>query len=189
MKAAIVLLANAVVQNTIRRMVFELNTRYQTEFFAALLPAHISLKQPFIFEDMDVLERYFDGLAGRIAPFEIALDRVYYQEWSGSAILGLDVVETPRLRELHNRVNAELSGLFADTRADHDGSGYHFHMTIELGAVDPQNGFKAYFDALPEKQVNIRYTVSELGLFYYAGDVIRPGSFIHYRTQPLTARP
>jgi 2'-5' RNA ligase len=189
MKAAIVLLANAAVQNTIRRMVFELNTRYQTEFFAALLPAHVSLKQPFVFEDMAVLERYFDGLAASTAPFEIQLDRVYYEEWSGSAILGLNVLETPRLRALHNQLNAELAGLVADARANHDGSGYHFHMTVELGPVGATNGFKATFDALPDPRVNLRYTVSELGLFYYAGDVIRPGSFIHYRTQPLGRNP
>ncbi len=186
MKAAIVLLSNSAIQNFIRRMVYELNARYQTEFFAALVPSHISLKQPFVFEDMDVLERYFDGLAAQIAPFEITLGRVYYEEWSGSGILGLDVVETPRLRALHERLNLELSQLFVDTHANHDGDAYHFHMTIELGRVSAENGFKAYFDALPDKAVNLRYTVTELAMFYYAGDVIKPGSFIHYRTQPLT---
>jgi len=188
MKAAIVVLANPAIQNIIRRMAFELNARYHTQFFAALLPAHISLKQPFVFEDMAVLEHYFDELAGRIAPFEIALERVYYEEWSGSAILGLSVVEMPRLRELHNQLNTELSDLFSDTRANHDGSGYHFHMTVELGPLSAENGIKAYFDALAEKQVNLRYTVTELALFYYAGELIRPGSFILYRTQPLTGR-
>ena len=135
---------------------------------------------------MDVLEHYFDGLAAQIAPFEIALQRVYYEEWSGSAILGLDVLETPRLRALHNQLNQDLSRLFRDTRANHDGSGYHFHMTIELGPVGAENGFKAYFEAMPDKQLDLRYTVTELAMFYYAGEVIKPGSFIHYRTQPLT---
>jgi 2'-5' RNA ligase len=188
MKAAIVVLADPAIQNILRRMVFELNCRTHTRFFAALLPAHVSLKQPFVFEDMAVLERYFDELARRTAPFEIALDRVYYEEWSGHAIVGLSVVETPVLRELHNQLNAELSDLFRDTRANHDGSGYHFHMTVELSPVGAENGFKAYFDSLAEKQVNLHYTAAELALFYYAVDVIEPGSFIHYRTQPLTGR-
>ena len=54
MKAAIVLLASTPIQNFIRRIVFELNANYGAAFFASLLPSHVSLKQPFAFEDMDV---------------------------------------------------------------------------------------------------------------------------------------
>ncbi len=185
MKAAIVLLANSAIQNVVRRMVFDLSDRYAIPFFAALLPAHISLKQPFVFEDMAALEPYFDGLAASIAPFEICLDRVYYEEWSGNAILGLNVVETPSLRALHDRLNAELRELVADPTANHDGSAYHFHLTVELGSTGAENGFKDYFETLADQKVDFRYTVTELAMFYYAGDVIRPGSFIHYRTQTL----
>jgi 2'-5' RNA ligase len=188
MKAAIVLLANATVQNSLRRRLFELSVHRPVEFFAALLPAHVSLKQPFTFEDMDQLEGYFDGLAARTPPLDVELDRVYYEEWNESAILGLNVVETPRLRALHNQLNAELGSLLVDARANHDGAGYHFHMTIELGAAGAGNAFKTYFDALPDPRISLRFSATELGLFYYAGEMIRPGSFIHYRTQPLTGR-
>ena len=94
MKAAIVLLANTPIQNFIRRIVFELNAKYQVVFYASLLPSDVSLKQPFAFEDMDVLEKYFDALTARTPPFDLLLDRFYCEEWAGFGILGLNVVET-----------------------------------------------------------------------------------------------
>jgi hypothetical protein len=186
MKAAIVLLADQPVQNLARRMVFELNTRYDVPFFASLLPSHVSLKQPFAFEDMDVLETYFDGLAARIAPLEITLDRLYCETWSGYGIIGMNVVETPRLRALHDQINEELTGLFRDTRAPHDGSGYHFHLTVEMGKLGETNPFGLYYDGLPgDKRLDLRFTARELGLFFYPERGGETGSFITYRVQPL----
>ena len=75
MKAAIALLANYQAQNFARRIVFELEQTHQIDFLASLLPAHISLKQPFSFEDMGRLEGFFDSLAARIAPFQIEFHR------------------------------------------------------------------------------------------------------------------
>ena len=188
MKAAIVLLANTLIQNFIRRNVFELNAKYQVPFFAALLPAHVSLKQPFAFEDMDVLENYFNSLAVRTAPFELQLDRFYSEEWADFGILGLNVIETPILRGLHNQVNDELSGLFKDTRAAHDGSDYRFHMTIEMGKVKGANPFKTYFDGLADIKVDFTYRVNELALFYYPDEANNAGPFINYRVMPLSGR-
>ena len=185
MKAAIVLLANTPTQNFNRRIVFELNTKYQVAFYASLLPSHVSLKQPFTFEDMDVLENYFDGLAARTPPFDITLDRFYSEEWAGYGILGLNVVESPILCGLHNRLNDELSRLFKDTRAAHDGSEYHFHMTIEMGKVEGLNPFQAYFDGLADRQVNFTYRVKEMALFYYAEEAGRGVTFINYRVMSL----
>jgi hypothetical protein len=60
MKAAIALLANREIQNYARRIVFDLNRKYGIRLLASLLPAHISLKQPFSFDSMEKLEKYFD---------------------------------------------------------------------------------------------------------------------------------
>lgn len=185
MKAAIVLLSDDAVQNTARRAVFWLNTRYNIPFYVSLLPSHVSLKQPFAFESMDVLEEYFDGLAARIAPLEINLDQFYYGEWSGYGILGMHVVETPELRRLHNMINEELRGLFEDTRAPHDGDEYSFHLTIEMGKVGGENAFKTYYDSLPDHQLNLKFTARKLALFFYPDDAITTGTFITYRVQPL----
>lgn len=186
MKAAIVLLADYAVQNTARKTVFWLNSRFNVPFYASLLPAHVSLKQPFAFESMEVLEQYFDALAARAAPLEITLDHLYYGEWSGHGILGMHVVETPELRRLHNLLNAELPGLFKDTSAPHDGAEYSFHLTIEMGKVEGANGFKEYYDSLPDHNLNLKFTARELALFYYAESPIAAGSFTTYRIRPLT---
>ena len=56
MKAAIALLTDYRIQNFVRKIVFDLNRKYNIDFLASLLPAHISLKQPFYFESMEKLE-------------------------------------------------------------------------------------------------------------------------------------
>ena len=183
MKAAIAILADYQAQNFVRRMTFELDQTYRVDFLASLLPAHISLKQPFSFENMDRLESYFDWLASQIAPFQIELDQIYNTDWDGYGILGINVRETETLRELHNQLNRELSELFVDTSAPHDGAGYHFHMTIELGKVEDQNPYRDYFERLESRTVNLAYQAKEIALFYYPGN---QESFICYKVLPLT---
>ena len=153
MKAAIALLADYQVQNYIRRIVFELEQETKIDFLASLLPAHISLKQPFSFENMERLEEYFDSLSARIIPFRVDLNEIYYTEWDGYGILGIDVKETGTLRRLHNQLNRELSTLFLDTSAPHDGDEYRFHMTIELGKVEKLNPYQAYFEKIEDRKV------------------------------------
>lgn len=184
MKAAIVLLADYQAQNFVRSIVFDLEQEYQIDFLASLLPAHISLKQPFSFENMDTLEVYFDSLAAQISSFQIELDEIYYTGWDEYGILGINVVETKPLRRLHNQLNRELSTLFLDTSAPHDGDRYHFHMTIELGKVEKWNPYQAYFEQLEDKKVNMAFQTEEIALFYYTGEEHR--SFICYKVLPLT---
>jgi 2'-5' RNA ligase len=132
-----------------------------------------------------VLDHYVEGLAASISPFSIELDRFYYDEWGESGILGLNVVETPRLRELHNRLNRELSQQVHDSSANHDGSGYHFHLTIEMGSISSVNPFREYYESLQESRVNRSFTARELGVFYYSDENHRPGSFLVYKVLPL----
>ncbi|MBN1874339.1 MAG: 2'-5' RNA ligase family protein [Anaerolineae bacterium] len=186
MKAAIALPADYTVQNYVRKIVAILSQNYNIPFFGSLLPAHVSLKQPFTFESMEKLEHYFDMLAAQIAPFTIELSDIYCAEWSGYGILGLNVVETPPLRQLHNQINRELGELFEDTSAPHDGDLYHFHLTIEMGRTDRGNPYKAYFDQLTDKRANLRFTAQTLALFYYTGETYDCGSFIVYKVLPLT---
>jgi 2'-5' RNA ligase len=186
MKAAIALLANHETQNAVRRHVFDLAQAHPVRFLASLLPAHISLKQPFTFERMDALEQYFDSLAARIAPFAVELDRIYYTEWSGYGILGLNVIETPKLRGLHNQINRELAQVVADPSAPHDGDSYHFHMTIEMGPLEPANPFRAYYDRINNKAPRIAFQAEQLALFYYPDR--EPNQYITYRIQPLAGQ-
>ena len=183
MKAAIALLADYQAYNFVRRIVFALEQESQIDFLASLLPVHISLKQPFSFESMQRLEGYFDSLAAQTAPFQIELDEIYYTEWNRYGVLGINVKETETLRGLHNQLNHELSALFVDTSAPHDGDGYHFHMTIELGELDSRNPYRACYEGLEDRKVNLSFLAKEIALFYYPGD---QHSFICYKVLPLT---
>ena len=186
MKAAVVLLADYKTQNFARRILFELEQEYQIDYLASLLPAHVSLKQPFSFENMETLENYFDLLATQIAPFKIQLNEIYYAEWSGYGILGVNVNETDTLRKLHVQLNRELSKLFTDTSAPHDGDGYKFHMTIEMGNVKKSNPFRTYYNKIKDKKLNLSFMAEHIALFYYTGEDHL--SFINYKVLPLTGR-
>lgn len=186
MKAAIALLSDYFVQNAVRRMVYEISRHAEIEFFGSLLPAHVSLKQPFTVESMDALESWFEAFSKGVAPFHVELDQVYYSEWNEYAIVGLNVHETPILRSLHNQINRELKEFIHDPTAPHDGDKYHFHLTIELGKVGKVNPFQQFYKSLPEKHVNFSFTAESIALFFYADRAIQPGSFICYKVLPLT---
>ena len=185
MKAAIALLSDYTVQNAVRRMVYEIRGHAEIEFLGSLLPAHVSLKQPFAFESMDALEGWFDSFSKRVSPFRVGLDHVYYDVWDNFAIIGLSVNETPALRELHNRINHELKEVVSDPSAAHDGDEYRFHLTIELGKVGGINPFRQFYEALPEKQVALSFVAEQIALFYYADGPIEKGSFICFKVLPL----
>ena len=188
MKAAVALLSDHHVQNVARKMVYEISRLGEVRFFGSLLPAHVSLKQPFPFEDMDALEEWFETFSGQIHPFRIELDHIYYEQWDDFAIVGLDVRETPLLRALHNQINRELKKLFRDPSAPHDGDEYHFHLTVELGRTGNTNPFKQFYEALSEKQVSLSFQAKQIALFLYPYEPIEPGSFICYQILPLTGK-
>lgn len=186
MKAAIALLSDHHIQNIARKMVYEINQRAGVEFLGSLLPAHVSLKQPFTFESMDVLEDWFESFSKRVQPFRIELECVYYDEWDDYAIISFEVRETRALRTLHEQINHELKDVVPDPSAPHDGDEYRFHLTIELGKVQSSNPFKQVYESLPEKNVDLSFMAERLALFFYADRVIGPGSFICYKILPLT---
>jgi 2'-5' RNA ligase len=138
---------------------------------------------------MDVLEIWFDSFSKQVAPFQIELDHVYYEQWDNYAIVGLGVRETPTLRALHNQINHELKRVVNDPSAPHDGEEYRFHLTIELGKVGPINPFQRFYQSLPEKHVELSFLAEHLAIFFYAEKTIGPGSFICYKVLPLTASP
>lgn len=185
MKAAIALLSDFHVQNIARRMVYEIQQHARIRFLGSLLPAHVSLKQPFSFENMEDLETWFESFSQEVHPFRIDLERIYYEEWDRYAIIGFEVLETPILRSLHDRINQELKNLVIDPSAPHDGEEYRFHLTVELGEVGDTNPFKQFFDSLPEKQVYLSFLAEYIALFFYADGPIETGSFICYKVLPL----
>jgi len=137
---------------------------------------------------MDEMDDWFEAFSKQVTPFRIDLENVYYGEWDNYAIVGFEVLETPTLRHLHDRINRELKDRVLDPSAPHDGDEYRFHLTVDLGEVGSTNPFKQFYESLPEKEVALSFTASQLALFFYADGSIEPGTFICYKVLPLTGK-
>ena len=97
-------------------------------FYAAQLPPHISLKQPFEIDDLKKAEDYFDKLSKTIKPFSVTIGQTFV--WKN--VFAFEVIENPKLRECHNKINRELKEIFENPSALHDGDSYAFHATIAI---------------------------------------------------------
>ncbi len=161
MKAGLALLTDRTVENAVNRLAWDINQRWQTGLMARAYPAHISLKQPCEIGDrLAEMEAFMARFAASIPPLPIELRGLYVWE----NVLGIDVSETPALRELHNRLNRELPPVFGDVRADFDGDGYHFHMTVAMGGATAET-YKAIFAGCTDVVLPTAFTARELGLF------------------------
>jgi 2'-5' RNA ligase len=188
MRATVALLVDHNVHNMIRKLTVDIHSKYQTGFLASLLPPHVSLKQPFQVSSLSRLEAYFDRLAETIQPFEVTLTHLELKVVPFNddelGILWLDVEETQMLRDLHNRINQELSERFENTDAAFDGSAYHFHVTVELGGQSTEV-YRRIYAEYKDIAANLRFTASEIAMFYYDDFSGRPGSFITYKVLPV----
>jgi 2'-5' RNA ligase len=104
-----------------RKLAVEIHTKYQMGLLGALLPPHVSLKQPFQVSDLAEVESYFGRLTQCIEPFDLTLAGLEMQLASVNdeeyGILWLSVQENQALRDLHNRIKQELSEQFENTHA------------------------------------------------------------------------
>jgi len=187
-KATFALLANTETHNLVRRLSWDIHRKYRTGIDVCRLPPHISLKQPFEILDLNPLEEYMIELVDSISPFEVNLtglelipatiDRLE------AGILWLNVQETALLRQLHNRLNLELTSRFEDVSAAFDGPDYHFHMTVAIGGQTIETYQKIY-NEFKDHLTDLQYTIREVGMFVYdEQDEINAG-YITYKILPL----
>jgi 2'-5' RNA ligase len=188
MKTCFVLLLDSALHNRMRRLAFELRRDYQTGFHGALFPPHISLKQPFQIADLDAVEAYFDTFAASIRPFDVALEGVEVQPIIGPAgdtgIVWIAVRESPALRGLHTRLNAELAARFAHTEASFDGPAYRFHATIVMGGQPPEVYRRIAAELRPPALPPI-CRIREIMMCYIDNDSFAPETYITYKILPL----
>jgi len=130
------------------------------------LPAHISLKQPFVVNDFERFERYFEEFARHTEPQQLKLDGFLFWGNAEQGVVAARVTASHRLRQLQSQLNAELEQEFGGTHADFDGEAYEFHLTVAIGALRA--------DLLPQLQNDIatwkldEVTVSSrLAMFIY----------------------
>ncbi len=165
MRTAIALLAEDELSN--RLAFFTLRCRdYGFNLNVLRLPAHVSLKQPFVVNDFERFERYFEGFARHTKPQQLKLDGFLFWGNAEQGVVAARVTASSHLRQLHSKLNAELEQEFGGTHADFDGDAYEFHLTVAIGAL--------HADLLPQLQNDIatwkldEVTVSsKLALFIY----------------------
>ena len=188
MKATFALLANTEVHNLVRKLAWDIHRKYHTGTDVCRLPPHISLKQPFATSNLASLEEYMDELTKSITPFELYLTELQLVplrfEGTEFGLLWIDVQETETLRQLHNRVNEELSQRFGNTQADFDGMTYRFHMTVMMGG-QPMDIYRKLFSEIPNAKVDLRYTVHELAMFVYDEPMGPEGEYLTYKILPM----
>jgi 2'-5' RNA ligase len=165
MRTAIALLVEDELRN--RLASFTLRCRdFGFSFNVLRLPAHVSLKQPFMVNDFERFERYFEEFARQTEPQRLKLDGFVFWGNAEQGVVVARVTASPRLRQLHAQLNAELEQAFGGTQADFDGDAYEFHLTVAIGALRA--------DSLPQLQNEIatwkldEITVSSrLAMFVY----------------------
>jgi len=182
MRATFVLLTDWETQNFMRKLAVELDAQYQIGLSGCLLPAHVSLKQPFQITDLQAVETFFDEWVASIEPFDVRFTSLgfHFIEQASVGIVWFDVEETAPLRGLHNRLNAELSQRFEHTEAPFDGPQYHFHATVALGRW-PLTFHEKLTREYEKRAISGGFHVRELALFYYAADDFAPGTFTDYK--------
>lgn len=189
MRATFVLLTDPETQNAMRKLAVELDTEYGAGLAGSLLPAHVSLKQPFQIAHLSALEAYFDEWAASVEPFDVRFTGLGfpYVEDAGMGIVWLDVEESGPLRSLHDGLNAELAERFERTDAPFDGSHYRFHATVALGLWPPavHKNLEARYGG---RTVSFGFRVREVALFYYAADDFAPGTYMVYKVVSLGER-
>jgi len=188
MYAAFALLANAEVDNLVRKLGWEMHQKYRTGTKHCRLPPHVSLKQPFRVPSADAAETYMDELAQSINPFEVHLTEIQIDSLTHAGteygILWLSVEASEGLRQLHIRVNQEMDQRFGNTQADFDGTDYQFHMTAMIGG-QPVEVYRQFLDELNNRAINLRYTAHELSMFVYDEPRGPDGEYMCYRTLPI----
>ena len=188
MKATFALLANNEIHNLVRKLSWDIHRKYRTGIDVTRLPPHISLKQPFDISALNLLEKYMTELAKSVTPFEVELTELQLIdatiEGLDTGILWLDVQETKILRQLHNRVNEELTVRFGDVHAAFDGPDYHFHMTVAIGG-QPFETYQKIYDEFQTCLKDIRYTVQELVMFVYDEVFTMNTGYMAYMILPI----
>ncbi|HEX5691785.1 MAG TPA: 2'-5' RNA ligase family protein, partial [Roseiflexaceae bacterium] len=182
------LLVDQSTHNFMRKLAFELDRLYHTGLQAAVLPAHVSLKQTFRTDDLPAVEAYFDTFAASIQPFEIIFDAVEVQLAAGpngdTGIVWLAARETSTLRDLHNRLNAELAPRLTRSHADFDGPAFRFHSTIAMGKQAPQI-YQAIAATYSRVDVHLTCYVTQILMGVAYDDTDPPGPFISYKILSL----
>lgn len=187
MKATFVLIADIEAENFGRKCMLDANRAGQVGFEMARLPHHISLKQPFVITNLEVLENIFDEYAHEVNAISVPLlelncfpSNVFGYE---SGCMSIRAEGIPQLKKMQQKLFDHLENSLGPCPAEHD-SDYVFHMTIAIGGASYENYEKAY-QVLGKHNFKQEVLFDKLGLLYYDDDDIKPGTYFCYKTAKL----
>jgi 2'-5' RNA ligase len=182
MKVAFAILCDNQIHNIARKISLEINEKYQTGLLGAMLPPHISLKQPFNIKNLKQLkeiEKYFDGFAKNLKPFKINTTKISLFE---TGVIFIDLKQDKKLMNLHLNVLEDLKIKFGIEKGQFEGvDEYHFHCTLAVWGKSLEV-YKKIFEEYKNKNVKHVFKFSELAMFVYKDDNFSPGSFFNYKT-------
>src|SRR5688572_33095012 len=117
MRAAIALLVEDELSNRLASFTFRCRD-YGFDLRVLRLPAHVSLKQPFVVNHFEHFEAYFDEFAKRIEPQQLRFDGFAFWGNAEQGVISARIATNPRLHQLHDQLNAELEQSFGEAQAD-----------------------------------------------------------------------
>lgn len=188
MYICIAIITDNIIQNNSRKIAYNLSQRSRIGTLASRLPQHISLKQSFRVDNIVEIEKYFDLFAKQMKSFEVTISKIdlclMRSKNINTQILWYDVKESTELRELHDKLNRELSDKFSVEKQGYDGDTFKFHSTIAFD-TNKEDLFIDSFDILKQKKISFSFKVKKIALFYCPDDEPNPGNFITYKIQNL----
>ena len=148
--------------NAAREIELDLSMRFQTRAGLKQSP-HITVKPPFVVEELDPFVDYFDTLAADTKQFDIEVRGFDYFE---PKVIFLNVAENAALAALHRKIVADLErdhGIAHDARTEMEN--VRFHSTVATGDLTPENFAKAK-EYVAGKHPSFAFRASRMALFY-----------------------
>lgn len=170
-------LLDDVSHNYARRMELKISERFHTRCGLRQSP-HITIKPPFIVEDIDPFIEYFDRLARETEPFDIELNGIDFFE---PKVIFINVEKNPALYALHQKIIADLHKNYGiQPNVKTEGENIRFHSTLALSDLTEENFYKAK-EYLKDERPHFRFKASTLGLFFHLSP--EEGWIIHRRAK------
>lgn len=182
-RCAFALLPDPDTRNRVTEITMRLHELNPGRLHWLSLPPHVSLKQPFEYEQLEPLTAYFDDIAKALAPFTCPSGELEIQppRHRSEHIAWIAMKEDPRLRTLHEQLLRELSTVVLDPVASFDGDTYRFHLTLAF--VEGEDELLLPAGAAQFSGAPVQF--DRLAMFVYDGFPPDPYQYMTYRVRPL----
>lgn len=188
MKATLVFLASDDTENRLCEMMYRAEKAGQVGFEAARLPRHISLRQPFEFDDMDKLMQLAQEFAAKTAPVKLNFVELGWHPLSlhgqETGWLGYEFGENQTIADARKAAKAEICKVFPDAATQPDMVEGTYHVTLAGGSA-PTDAFRTAWEALKDSAEQPEAVFDKLGIFYYDVPGMVGGTYYCFKRLPL----